>query len=399
MSSYGQEEWSRVRAYGLLGLLSWICRQGSKPVSISALLARQYVSPIKRPKDSRTILEPLPLLCHIGYIEKTAAGVHWHVMASAKYRLAADLAGKVHQFTELFPPKIAHKLATADERKEKRLGDKHEFRDQLLADLGRLVLAHEARAIIARMHRTKRGGSGLQNIIAAIDGRMHSVTVDTLGTINTSISSLPRELKPLLTIDTEAAVSCDVSHAHHCFLPRLLSDRMNYIRTHHPDRKLDAMRAEHQRLVLMLSGPDYYRQWCKDPTDDAERQAKKGLINSILNMPNCKCTENGFYRWMRSEFPICFAIVEAIKLNDHRNLSKQLQRYTSNAINGALVELQKESIAAIPQTDAIITIACHADRVREVVGQHVHRESSGVRCKVNGILTEGTAGWGCTERA
>lgn len=385
--SYGQDEWCKVRVYGLLALVSWICRHGSKPISISALLARQYVSPIKRPKHSRTILEPLPLLRHIGIIERTAEGVHWHVMASAKYRLAADLAGKVHQFTELFPPKIAHKLATADERKEKRLGDKHEFRDQLLADLGRLGLAHEARAIIAAMHRSKRGGRGLPNIIAAIDGRMHTVTVDTLGTINTSISSLPRELKPHLTIGTEAAVSCDVSHAHHCFLPRLLSDRLNYTRTHHPDRKLDAMQAEHQRLVLMLSGADYYRQWCKDPTDDAERKAKKGLINSLLNMPNRKIVENGFYQWMRSTYPITFGIIEKIKRDDHRNLSKQLQRYTSNAINGALVELQKDGIAAIPQTDAIITIVCHTDRVREVIGKHVFRESSGVRCKVNGILT------------
>ena len=387
LSSSAQQEWSGVRAYGLLALVSWFCGHGSRPVRISAALARQYVSPIKRPQHRPTIQEPLKLLCHLGIIEKTASAVFAHVKVSAEYRLAAVFAGKVHRFTELLPPGIAHRLKTADERKEKRLGEKHEFREQLLTDLARLGLAPEARKIIAGLHRTKRGGGGLHNIIGAIDGRMHRITVDTLGTIYTTISSLPRVLKPHLTFDGEPAVNCDVSHMHHCLLPRLLSDRISHTRATHPERDLSAMQAEHKRLVAKLSGADYYREWCQDKTDDAEREAKKGLINSLLNMPNRKIVENGFYHWMKRTFQFTFGIIEAIKRDDHRNVSKQLQRYTSNAINGALREIQKEGIAAVPQVDAILCRERDYERVREIIGKHVFRESSGVRCKVNGILT------------
>lgn len=381
----GQVEWFGVRAYGLLILLSWFCRNGSKPRPVSAALARQYVSPIKRAKHRGTILEPLPLLCHIGMIEKTAEAVFAHVKVSAKYQLAPDLAGQVHEFTELVPPNIARKLKTAEERKEKRLSAKHKFRDQLMVDLGRLGLAQDARAIIAELHRTNKG---LLNIVGAIDTKMHQeIKVDERGTIGTTISSLPRAVKPFLTIDGKATVSCDVSHMHHCFLPRLLSDRIAYTRATHPERNLDAMQAELKRLVAALSGADYYRQWCQDPTDDHERKAKKGLINCILNMPNHKIVENGFYQWMKSTYPNTFGIVESIKRKDHCNVSKQLQRFTSNAINAALCQCQREGIAAIPQTDAIICKHPDQDRVREIIGKYVFRESSGVRCKVNGILT------------
>jgi hypothetical protein len=394
--SYGQVEWLLVRAYGLLVLLHWVCRNvGSKPLSISAQLARQYVSPIKRRKHSDTILDPLPLLCHIGILEKAAKAVHWHVKTSAKYRLGPEFAGKVHLFTERLPPKIAHKLATAEPRKEERLNRQYAFRAQLLADLDRLGFAQEARAIIAGMHRAKRGGGGLPNIIAAIDGKAHSVKVDERGTIGTTISSLPRELKPHLTIDGEATVNCDISHAHHCFLPRLLSDRIEYIRREHADGDaralIDAMQAEHQRLLLKLNGRDYYREWCKDPEDDDERKAKKGFLNAMLNMANGKIVGNRFYESMRRKFPHTFGILENIKREDHRNASKQLQRFTSDAIKGALLELQNEGIAAIPQVDAIICRECDQERVREIIGKHFFRESRGVCCKVNGIPTAGFA--------
>ena len=387
LSLHAQQEWSGSRAFGLLALVSWFCGQGSRPVRISAALARQYVSPLKYPKHRRTMQEPLKLLCHLGIIEKTAAAVFAHVKVSAQYRLAPDFAAKVHRFTALLPPGIAHRLQAAEERKEQRLGEKHQFRDQLLIDLARLGLAQEARAIIATLHRTKRGGGGLHNIIGAIDGQMHTVNVDTLGTIGTTMSSLPRVLKPYLTLDGQPVVNCDVSHMHHCFLPRILANRIDYLRNTDPERDLAAMQAEHKRLVAKLSGADYYREWCQNKTDDDERQAKKGLINALLNMPNRKIVENGFYQWMKGTFPHTFSSIEAIKRADHRNLSKQLQRFTSNAINGALSQCQREGIASIPQTDAIICQQSDQERVREIIGKHVFRESSGVRCKVNGILT------------
>jgi hypothetical protein len=387
LSGHAQEEWCGNRAYGLLALISWFCHQGARPVRISAALADQYVSPIKRPQHRRTIREPLKLLCHLGLIEKTAPAVFAHVKISAEYRLAPAFAGKVHRFTELLPPFIAHKLQTAEERKEKRLETTYTFRRPLLADLDRLGLAPAARQIIAGLTLTKRGGSGLQNIVAAIDGRMHKISVDSSGTITTSISSLPRELKPHLTIDGEATASCDVSHMHHCFLPRILSDRIEHLRTHHPERDLSTMQAEHKRLVLALSGLDYYRSWCDDPADDDERSNVKREANTILNMPNRIAVAIALYQRMKRTYPHTFTTIENIKGADHRNISKQLRRFTSNAINGALVEVQSESIAAIPQFDAIICRQSDKDRVREIIGRHVFRESSGVRCKVNGILT------------
>ena len=387
--SYGQWEWCLVRAFGLLAFLGWFCGKGNKPVSVSALLARNYVSPIKHPKNRDTILEPLPLLCRIGILERTAKAVHRHVRVSAKYRISDAYAGKVRKFTVHLPPKIAHKLLTAEESKEKRLGTKHKFRKPLLVDLGRLGLADQARKIIAEMQLSKTGGNGLQNIIAAIDVKRHTLSVDTLGTIHTTISSLPRELKPFLTIDGEATVACDVSHMHHCFLPRILSDRIEHLRTHHPERDLSTMQAEHKRLVLALSGLDYYRSWCDDPADDNERNKVKTAACTVLNMTNRIANAIELYQWMKLTFPHTFTVIENIKGADHRNISKQLRRFTSNAINDALVEIQNEGIAAIPQVDAIICRERDQDRVREIIGKHVFRESSGVRCKVNGILTDG----------
>lgn len=389
LSGHAQDKWSGNRAYGLLALISWFCHQGARPVRISAALADQYVSPIKRPEHRGTICEPLKLLCHLGLIEKTAPAVFAHVKISAEYRLAPAFAGKVHRFTELLPPFIAHKLQTAEERKQKRLETAYTFRKPLLADLDRLGLAPAARQIIAGLTLTKRGGSGLQNIVAAIDGRMHKISVDSCGTITTSISSLPRDLKPHLTIDGEATASCDVSHMHHCFLPRILSDCIEHLRTHHPERDLSTMQAEHKRLVLALSGLDYYRSWCDDPADDDERSKVKTAACTVLNMTNRIANAIELYQRMKRNFPHTFTTIENIKGADHRNISKQLRRFTSNAINDALVEIQNEGIAAIPQVDAIICRERDQDRVREIIGKHVFRESSGVRCKVNGILTDG----------
>ena len=388
LSSNGQQEWTtRVRCSGLMALLNWICStHGPKPFRASADLAAQYVSPLKRRKFTRTIPAAFNVLCRIGIIEKTQSAVFCHVHASTEYKLTADYADKIRKMDVPLPPFIRHKLETADTRRETRLNQRHPFRELLLADLCKVGLAPDARAIIAEMLHEERGGGGLAKIIRAIDTKKPFVTVNTLGTIRTSISDIPRELKPHLTIDGKQAVSCDVSHTHHCFLPRLLSDRIKHIAREEPRRDLKAMREEHQRLVLILSGPDYYRHWCKDKTDDAERDAKKGLINALLNMPNNKCTANRFYQWMRRTFPIIYGIVESIKRDDHRNLSKQLQRFTSSAINGALCELQAEGVAAIPQTDALLCKAIHQERVREVIGQWMFKESSGVRCKVNGIL-------------
>ena len=60
------------------------------------------------------------------------------------------------------------------------------------------------------------------------------------------------------------------------------------------------------------------------------------------------------YRRIAAEFPITFGIVEDIKRNDHRNLGKQLQCFTADAIKAALLEVQGEGIATVPHVDALI---------------------------------------------
>ena len=388
LNENGQLEWSTdVRCKGALLFLDWVCRKyGAKPFRASGALAENYASVFKHPKFVATKRELLPMLAHIGVLIQTAPAAEGYVMLSAEYQLAPAYAAKIHKFTVGLTPKLLSKIKMAEERKERRLGHTHKFRAQLLIDLAKVGLSPVARKILADMHRSTKD-TGLQGIIANIDGGRHIVRVDRCGTIGTTISSLRRELKPHLTIAGEPAISCDISHTHHCFLPRLLSNRIEHLAKTDPGRDLSGMQDEHQRFVDVLSGPDYYRHWCKDPSDDAERTAKKGLINSLLNMTNEKCRANGFYQRMRRTFPITWSVVEDIKRKDHRNISKPLQRFTSDAINGALLQLQREDIAAIPQADAIICKTSDQERVRKVIGEHVFKESTGVTCKVNGVST------------
>jgi hypothetical protein len=73
LSAKGQVAWcSRVRLFGLLLLIDYICRN-VKPggtISISSDLAHSFVSKIRRRDHPGTITEPLQLLCAIGVLRK-----------------------------------------------------------------------------------------------------------------------------------------------------------------------------------------------------------------------------------------------------------------------------------------------------------------------------------------
>jgi ribosomal 50S subunit-associated protein YjgA (DUF615 family) len=157
-----------------------------------------------------------------------------------------------------------------------------------------------------------------------------------------------------------------------------MSNRMLYS----ADRR-EEIEAERTRLVEFLSEGDYYSKWSKVQTDNARAKVKQ-LSTTLLNMANNDCTRIPLYRHMASTFPRLFSIIEDIKRKDHRNLSKQLQRFTSDAINGALLQLQREDVPAIPDTDAILCRERDRMRVSGVIGAHVHA-ASGVLCKVAGI--------------
>ena len=141
---------------------------------------------------------------------------------------------------------------------------------------------------------------------------------------------------------------------------------------------------EHNRLVAILSDGDFYRTWCVDPQDNGERDGKKGILNILLNSKNEACEGNVLFRKFRAEFPITFGILADIKRNDHRNLSKQLHRFTADAIAGALLEVQREGIAAIPLVDALICQEKNRAWVCAAIGRQIFL-ATGVCSLVGGI--------------
>ena len=169
------------------------------------------------------------------------------------------------------------------------------------------------------------------------------------------------------------------------FCPRILVNRLHHVSREPGWEKYvnDGWR-EHNRLIALLSDGDFYRTWCVDPQNDGERDQKKNLLTILLNKKNEDCERNILYRRITAEFPITFGIVEDIKRNDHRNLSKQLHRFTADAIAAALLEVQGEGIAAIPHVDALICQQKDREQVCEVIGRKIF-EATGVCCAVGGI--------------
>jgi hypothetical protein len=188
-----------------------------------------------------------------------------------------------------------------------------------------------------------------------VDAQQHFVKVSERGQITTSIGSCPRDLQPHLLLGGEPTVSCDIANAHWNFLPLILAERLDFV-SGSPgwQNYVNDGWGEHNQLVALLSYGDFYRIWCADPRDDDERDGKKTILNILLNDRNEVCERNVLFRKFRAEFPITFGILADIKRNDHRNLSKQLHRFTADAIAAALLEMQREGIAAIPHVDALI---------------------------------------------
>lgn len=394
LKQHGQHEWTRLRCFGLLLLLDWLCRpksftdhterNGARGVLCSSDLAEQYASSIKRPRSRSTILEPLAVLCKIGILERTAKATFAHARLSARYALATPYRNKVQKLTVELPPCLRGKLQSANERKDKRLDRKYPFRKQLLADLCLLKFPDSCRPRLARLRKDGKGGGGLAGITHAIDLREHFVKVSVFGTIHTAFSSVPRELKPMLTLCEVGVTICDISHAHHCFLPRVLRERILYCEKHSPSARFGDLGAEREALIERLSSGDYYSSWCESPSDQKERGRIKKLATQLLNMRPESCRGIPLYCRMRAEFPNLFSTIEDINGRNNRNLSKQLQRFTSNAINGALWELQGQGIPCLPDTDSIVCRAPDHQRVSAIIGKWVFAESGGVRCKVGG---------------
>jgi hypothetical protein len=380
-----QSDWlTGVRVCGLLILIDFIIRKLKKGVaSISGNLARSYVSRLRKGSRPGMITEPLSLLCRVGIIERVRPAVFAHVKTSAVYRLGEKYRGKQRQIKVFPTPKLAAKRANADQRYEQRLNRKYLYRGQLMKDLNAVSLAPEARTIIAKGINGK-GEDNLKRLVGAIDGPNHFIRISECGQITTSIGSCPRELQRHLALHGERTVSCDIAHAHCNFLPLILANRLRHISEETGREKyiLDGWR-EHDRLTLLLSDGDFYRNWCVDPKDEAERDGKKKVLNILLNKPNQECQQNRLYRRIADHFRITFRVIEDIKGKDHRNLAKQLQRFTADAIAAALLEVQHQDIGAIPLVDALICQEKHRERVCEVLGRQIFF-ATGVCPKVGG---------------
>jgi hypothetical protein len=382
-----QAAWcSRVRLLGLLLLIDYIWRnvKNNGAISISADLAHSFVSKIRKRDLPFIITEPLRLLCEIGILRRIRPAVFAHIKTSAVYSFADPYSKKRVRLDVVLTPKLAQKILDSNERCENRLNRKYPFRKQLLRDLAAVSFLPSARPIIAR------GLSGenfhnLRALVTAIDCGNHFVRVSERGQITTSIGSCPRELQPRLLLHGSPIASCDISIAHWNFLPRILVNRLSHVsREPGCEKYINDGWREHNRLIALLSDGDFYRTWWVDPQNDGERDQKKSLLTILLNKKNEDCERNILYRSIRATFPITFRIIEDIKRNDHRNLSKQLQRFTADAIAGALLGVQGDGIAAIPHVDALICQPKDRERVCEVIGRRIF-EATGVCCTVDGV--------------
>ncbi|MGH8092689.1 MAG: hypothetical protein ACREIF_04380 [Chthoniobacterales bacterium] len=382
-----QLDWcSRVRVGGSLLLIDYAIRHMDKNghYQFSAELARSFVSKLRRVSHSDVEKEPLRLLCLIGIFEVVRPAVFAHIKAPAVYCFAEKYRDKQKRIFVSLTAKLAEKREKTPQRCERGLNRKYPFREHLLADLNAVSFAPAARVIIAKKIKGN-GGDNLRQLICAIDGPNHVIRVSQRGQITTSLGSCPRELQPYLLLHNEPVTSCDISHAHWNFLPLILADRLRYVSEEagRENYVRDGWR-EHDRLLAVLSKGDFYRRWCSDSLDDVERTEKKNVLNMLLNKRNDECQRNRLYRRIANEFPIIFGVIQDIKRGDHRNLSKQLHRFTADAISEALVEVQQQGISAIPLVDTLICQQQHRQEVCRRIGNQIFL-ATGVCAKVGGI--------------
>ena len=404
LRKYNQDDWTTcIRVEGLQLLLNHcVSRSNKAGFCISTGLAEQCVSEIKYPRAPETIRSPLAVLCKIGLLVQTHPSVRsWHVKQSARFQIHPSYATERHYFP--LSPRQQRKLLQADCRRESRLNHRYPVREGILNALQRLSFANTARPKIPQLLEVKAAAT--KQVVRAIDRCKHSVTFDKVGQITTSISSLPRELKEDLLIEDEEAIFADLSHAHHCFLPRLVSDRIDY----HRRRAISAtcflpngsvvtlflawntqpgtvarLEIERLRLIEFLSNGDFYT---KIGRNGETRESVKKLANTVLNFTNKKAAKIPLYRFMRQKFPATFGIVEDIKQKDHRNLSNSLRHYTAESIECTLLHLQSNGFLVIPQTDALLCKMPETETVSRAFGTAVFNVSTGLDAVLTAFVT------------
>ncbi len=388
LAAHKQGEWNTVtRRNGLLALQGFMLRslkQGTVRISLDC--SHDYVSAFKRAKSPNTIKEPLQVLCEIGICQRVQAAVNHHVKNSAAYALQPEFAGRQVTIEVLCPPGQARRFASAPERRERRLNKKHKWRAQLIRDQGKLTMAPHGVNEVLRLLTTTKEAATKRTLEAIANGNHPEPFPDVYGTIHGTLNGIPTELKPRLLIDGEPLCGCDISHAHACFLPVLLRDRIEHCAD--DETRADyiaACQKELLALIRFLSDGDFYAKWSDDPGDPRARERVKKQATQVLNMPTATAENIPLYQRMRATFPILFAVIEDIKRNEYRALSNQLQRITADLIEAALIRAQALGIPALPDTDALHVPARHRGMVCKIIGEEVSRATGGVCCKVGGI--------------
>lgn len=394
LKSSGQVPWTtRTRLSKLLSLLHHISvaikksqRPKSEGVPCSCVLTRDYCTPL-RSKIAGVESEALPLLLRVGIIEMVApAKVNFFLKQSARYRFApAHQSAKFEATDRESNPHTLKTLADAPARLARGLNRRRPFREQLLRDMALITIPESALPEVDRLKACTKARQSTLAVITAIAIREHTVEVKPSGLIVTSLISCPRSLKPHLLIDGEPVAMCDVSSAHWMFLPRLVSDRIAYMvkRGDHP-ASMNSLRAEMSRLIELCSSGSFYESTLPEGAAPMEIKTRKKILNVLFNSPNSRAAGNVLWRQLRLRFPRCLGIIDDIKRRDHRHISKQLQHFTAKAIEAALLDMQRQGLPAIPDTDSLIVRECDREAACHAIGKAMFEETRGVRVTVGG---------------
>ena len=361
----------------------------ARGIPFSNRMAHQFCSKL-RTAPQGVAREPLAALVKAGLIEQSSpAKVNSFAKHSARYRLTPE-GRRIQAILKTSPlaKGAQRKRDTAPERLAAGLNRRWPFRAQLLRDLASVTLAplQVAQETATELLKDKGARASTKAVLHVLSTREHTARVQPCGQITTSLSSCPRKLKPHLCIDGEPAVLCDISSAHWMFLPRLASNRIDYCRQRGDDEgTLAPLKGELERLIELCSSGSFYESTLPGTATAADIKSRKKLMNILLNSPRSKSEINCVWRSLRRQFPLCVSMIDSIKRDDHRNISRQLQHFTAAAINAALIEMQAEGLPAIPDVDCLIVRRTDHAAACAAIGRAMFTETRGVRVKVGGI--------------
>ena len=367
-----QKEWaSQKRVSGLLMILNYLARN-KKSSSMSSELSRQYVSSLKRAKNPDTIRQPLVLLTHLGLVEiAQEAVIAPHRKQSARYRLNPS-HGKPRPIQVHLSKQQVEKLANAEPRRQTRLNRKHRTRSQILTDLSLVTLSPAGNELAMAMVSDGEKEQGVKRFTRAMrDTASHKATYDPSGTVTHHVMQCPRELKSHLLLDGKPSAIVDMKAAHLVILLCVGRDRVKWMEAN--GRDAADLKAEIARYKATLESRDIYEEL----GGTADRKGFKKTLLSSLNMATSKAIHLPPYQKLKASFPRIVGIIQDLKKNDHRGLSKQLRHFTAKIIESATHEAQRMEIATLPDTDAMIVPSEYERLTRQLLNNAI-REVTGL---------------------